>query len=151
MSFELEHPASYGKEFSATQGLQIEYQDTHREIMAQVEIDSSHLRMVAFGPMGITLFQLLWDGKKLDVRKQPSVETLFPPRYLIADLQLALWPDFPNNPDLSIEDNPKRRVLFSKGKPILLIDYPLGRRGMPEIHIQHVQRKYRLIVKRLDD
>jgi len=148
--FQLESPASYGGQLSVTQKLEIDYAGEHREVVAQVEIDEKQLNLVAWGPMGIFLFSISWDGMQIKVMKAPGLRLHFPPEYLLVDMQLALWPNFPANPGLPLQEQPKRRILRGDGAPILIIDYPQGRKGMPEIHIHQVEKDYRLQITRLD-
>ena len=149
--FQLESPASYQGELNIIQRIQVEYKQRQRNVVVQLEINHSVLRMVALGQMGITLFSLSWDGQNLKITKPPEVKLPFRPEYFVADMQLALWPEFPTNPALSFHNEPLKRVVSFGDKSIVTIDYPQGRKGMSEIIIHHIQRDYTLKILRLDE
>ncbi|MDX2471123.1 MAG: DUF3261 domain-containing protein [SAR324 cluster bacterium] len=155
-TFSLEQPSSFGGEFFATQRLEVSYLDKktakkiRQEVVVQVEIDDESMRLVALGQMGISLFQLSWDGSLLKVQKPPGVLLPFAPEYLIANMQLALWKEFPNNPSLMIEETKDKRVLKFAGKPALVITYPKGKGKMQEIRINDLTRNFKIFITRLD-
>lgn len=150
-SYQLESPASFGGSFSATQKLLIDTKNEHKEMIVHVEINPQQLQIIAFGLLGITVFQLNWDGQNLEVIKPHEAIMPFAPEYMIADLQLALWSKFPANPGLMLQDQPNKRIISSGDKPIIIIDYPQGKQEMSEIIIHYVNKGYRLQIKRLDE
>ena len=156
VSFTLEEPASFGRELSLTQKLEVFYLDERtakrvtREVVVQLEIDSKAMRLMALGQMGISLFQMHWDGKRLEVKKPPAVELPFAPEYLIANMQLALWESFPSNQNLDLTDTPKKRVLNINHEPALVITYPQGKTGLEEIRIQDLTKNFSITITRLE-
>ena len=91
--FQLQSPASFGKHYTATQLATINYQDQKHELLFQLEIDPQRLVLVGLTPSGTRLFTIINDHKGIQSEGFKAVVEKVKPEYLLADIQIALWPE----------------------------------------------------------
>lgn len=119
-------PATLGKSISLQQHLIANYADHKGELDTVLEIDPQHLSLVGlmFGQRIMTLY---YDGKTLQVWRNPRVPSQISGENILEDIELTLWPAdviqkaLPAN--WKIEENNKQRIILLNNKPIIFITY----------------------------
>lgn len=61
-------------------------------LLCVLELDEQHIAMAGLSNDGLSLFNLTYDGKKLELYKSPLLPDTVAPEFIITDLQLAYWP-----------------------------------------------------------
>ncbi|MGZ8186196.1 MAG: DUF3261 domain-containing protein [Methylobacter sp.] len=61
-------------------------------LVCVLELDAQHIAMAGLSSDGLSLFNLTYDGKKLELDKSPLLPDTVAPEFIITDLQLAYWP-----------------------------------------------------------
>ncbi|TQV87854.1 DUF3261 domain-containing protein [Aliikangiella coralliicola] len=161
--FSLLTPASLGKQLALTQAAEISFDNNQHELLFQAEITSKKMVVVGLLASGTRLFTIEFDGEKITSEGISKVIEKIKPGYLIADIQLSLWPDkilrehlkqhsdcFKSGQCELLNSNEGNRRRFMKdGEEIISISY----RGTPsykhQLEFKHHLRGYGLKISPL--
>jgi hypothetical protein len=92
-TYTLRSPAS-GPQFTAVQEIVIQAPDGREErLVSQLENDATSMRLAAFTPLGQTLLTVRYDGRSVQTASPMPVPPAFDARFVLALIQLALWPE----------------------------------------------------------
>jgi len=92
ISMRLLSPASFGKNLSLTQSIEFQYQGETRELLTQSEFSKQQLVVVGLTTTGTRLFTISYDGERLNSEGYSEITENLQPKYMLADIQLSLWP-----------------------------------------------------------
>lgn len=124
-SLPLLHPI--GPSRRIVQSINATWQERQNEFLCVLELDKRHLSMAALNPQGMSLFNLNYDGKQLNITKNPLLPDNLPPDRIVKDLQLAFWPltllqeKLPKNWRLTAGE--RQRRLYSGNRLVSEINY----------------------------
>ena len=160
VKFSLLPPESFKQSLSVLQSLEVQYEKKTRHKLAQLEITPNKMTFVSLTPMGNRLFTMLWTGQNFSdeyLLKNIKDEWPFPfePKLILADVQLALWPNIPTQNGIKIREtalpNMSREILRSdlKEYPIMRITYETRPFWQGLIVIEHLERNYQLSIETL--
>ena len=160
LKFSLLPPESFGQSLSVLQSIELQYKGETQQLLAQLEITPKKMTFVGLSPMGNRLFTVLWTGQNFSdehLLKNIKDEWPFPfePKRILADVQLALWPNIPTQHGIKIRETafPKisREILRSdlKEYPIMRITYETRPFWQGLIVIEHLERNYQLSIETL--
>ena len=160
LKFSLLPPESFGQSLSVLQSLEVQYKGKTHQLLAQLEITPKKMTFVGLSPMGNRLFSVLWTGQNFsdkNLLKNIKDEWPFPfePKRILADLQLALWPNIPTQNGIKIREtalpNMSREILRLdlKEYPIMRITYETRPIWQGPIFIEHLERNYQLSIETL--
>ena len=160
LKFSLLPPESFGQSLSVLQSLEVQYKGETHQLLAQLEITPKKMTFVGLSPMGNRLFTVLWTGQNFsdeNLLKNIKDEWPFPfePKRILADVQLALWPNIPTQNGIKIREtalpNMSREILRSdlKEYPIMRITYETRPFWQGLIVIEHLERNYQLSIETL--
>ena len=74
------------------QQIQAEWPGRSETLLCALELDSQHIAMAGLSPDGMSLFNMDYDGHKLQLDKSPLIPDNLQPQLFISDLQLIYWP-----------------------------------------------------------
>lgn len=152
VQFQLIHKLPFEQGLQLLQSAQIDFQDQSRDLLFQTEVRDNRLIMVGLTPTGTRLFSIEMNQDQIVANGLPSNVEL-KPQYLLADMQLSLWPAELVSQALSGAEvhhsNPLERIISHNQQPIIVIRYtqPVYYRG--NIEFQHLERGYRLNIELL--
>ena len=160
VKFSLLPPESFKQSLSVLQSLEVQYERETRHMLAQLEITPNKMTFVGLSPMGNRMFTILWTGQNFSdeyLLKNIKDEWPFPfePKRILADVQLALWPNIPTQNGIKIRETalPKmsREILSSEmnESPIMRITYETRPFWQGLIVIEHLERNYQLSIETL--
>jgi len=160
LKFSLLPPESFGQSLSVLQSLELQYKGKTQQLLAQLEITPKKMTFVGLSPMGNRLFTVLWTGQNFSdehLLKNIKDEWPFPfePKRILADVQLALWPNIPTQNCIKIREtalpNMSREILRSdlNEYPIMRITYETRPFWQGLIVIEHLERNYQLSIETL--
>ncbi len=160
LKFSLLPPESFGQSLSVLQSLELQYKGKTQQLLAQLEITPKKMTFVGLSPMGNRLFTVLWTGQNFSdehLLKNIKDEWPFPfePKRILADVQLALWPNIPTQNGIKIREtalpNMSREILRSdlNEYPIMRITYETRPFWQGLIVIEHLERNYQLSIETL--
>ena len=160
VKFSLLPPESFKQSLSVLQSLEVQYERETRHMLAQLEITPNKMTFVGLSPMGNRTFTILWTGQNFSdeyLLKNIKDEWPFPfePKRILADVQLALWPNIPTQNGIKIRETalPKmsREILSSEmnESPIMRITYETRPFWQGLIVIEHLERNYQLSIETL--
>lgn len=92
IQYRLLTPSSLGTSLAVTQVANIQTNENHYELIFKLEITASQMRVVGILPSGIKLFTIIYDGKAINSQGNADIMKNIKPQYLLADIQLSLWP-----------------------------------------------------------
>jgi len=78
---------------SVTQRVAIDVNESHHELLTQLELDRKQLTLVGLAPLGQALFTLVFDGTELQSQQSMLLGDEFKAEYLLALIQLIYWPE----------------------------------------------------------
>jgi hypothetical protein len=61
-------------------------------LVCVLELDAQHIAMAGLSNEGLSLFNLVYDGNKLELDQSPLLPDSITPELIITDVQLAYWP-----------------------------------------------------------
>jgi hypothetical protein len=135
-TFDLQSPAALGQEISLEQIVDAKYGEKELSFHCLLEVDAKELVLVGMTPMNTRAFTLTFDGEELSIDVMPGAQLPAPPEHILADLQLALWPE-PHVRGLEVaefevEDRVRggsdlRREFSRAEKPVIVIHYDSSR------------------------
>ena len=160
VKFLLLPPESFKQSLSVLQSLEVQYERETQKMLAQLEITPKKMTFVGLSPMGNRLFTMLWTGQNFSdeyLLKNIKDEWPFPfePKRILADVQLALWPNIPTQNGIKIREtalpNMSREILRSdlNEYPIMRITYETRPFWQGLIVIEHLERNYQLSIETL--
>ena len=160
LKFSLLPPESFGQSLSVLQSLELQYKGKTQQLLAQLEITPKKITFVGLSPLGNRLLTVLWTGQNFSdehLLKNIKDEWPFPfePKRILADVQLALWPNIPTQNGVKIREtalpNMSREILRSdlKEYPIMRITYETRPFWQGLIVIEHLERNYQLSIETL--
>ncbi len=92
LSFELLQPESYGQALSLTQVAEISSKQGNHELLFVLQIDANEMSVIGLLPNGTRVFTIFYDGTQLKSEGYDALIEKVDPKYLIADIQVSLWP-----------------------------------------------------------
>lgn len=90
--FDLLQPASYGQSLSLTQVAEISSEQGQHELIFVLQIQANEMIVIGLLPNGTRVFSITYDGKQLKSEGYDQLIEKVDPKYLIADIQISLWP-----------------------------------------------------------
>lgn len=121
-------------------------------LLCVLELDTQHIAMAGLSNEGLSLFNLTYNGKKLEMDKSPLLPDTVAPEFIITDLQLAYWPVamlqkiLPAQWRLEADQNHRR--LYYKNEKRVNADYLSGDANWPkDVELINYQYNYRLHIK----
>lgn len=164
LMFRLLPPAAFGQRVLLTQLVTLQFDDTSRDLLFHTEITGDTLTIVGTLPNGgVRLFSLVFDGATLQLDGSEEILSGIDPAYVLADMQIALWPLHSVSAGLSAADNclqtgecvltessdQLQRSLSRDGDDVISIRYG----GIPHqdfiTQYRHRQRNYRVQIETL--
>lgn len=85
-------PQALGASRSSQQVLHVAYGKHELTLQAALQATPGHDTLIAVGPFGQRFFTLNYDGDTLKADVSPYLPDTLPPRQVLADVELALWP-----------------------------------------------------------
>lgn len=152
VQFQLIHKLPFEHGLQLLQSAQIDFQDQSRDLLFQTEVRDNRLIMVGLTATGTRLFSIEMNREQIVASGLPTNNEL-KPQYLLADMQLSLWPAELVAQALTGAEvhynNPLERVISHNQQPIVIIRYtePVHYRG--NIEFQHLERGYSLSIELL--
>ncbi|RDX36990.1 DUF3261 domain-containing protein [Kangiella sp. HD9-110m-PIT-SAG07] len=133
-----------------TQSATVTYQDESQDLIFHTEIRDQTLTMVGLTPTGTRLFTIVTQEGNIRADGFSSIVDNIKPEYLLADMQLSLWPISQlrsNIQGASLEEpDPLTRQLTNGNKPLVSIYYSEAQHYQGYIEFTHHQRDYNLIL-----
>lgn len=102
-------PATFGGSYSAQHLLEGHAQGQDFTLQIQVEIEPDHIVLVGFTPWQTRAFVLRYEGTTVAFENFTNREMPFPPERMLSDLQLVLWPNFPDLSEWHVARDPQTR------------------------------------------
>jgi hypothetical protein len=68
------------------------YGERELTLQCALQADATAVTLVALGPLGQRAFTLRYDGQQVEAQSSPYAPQTLPPRRVLADVELALWP-----------------------------------------------------------
>lgn len=120
-------PPSAGPAFSALQEIVLIAPDGREErLVSQLENDAKSMRLAALTPLGQTLLTATFDGEHVETRSAVPTGAAFDARFVIALIQLSLWPEAAVADGLGVgmrlTTSPERRTVEGGSKILWTID-----------------------------
>jgi hypothetical protein len=150
--FDLLSSIPYDINLRLTQSASATYKDQSHDLIFQTEILQNKLVMVGLTPTGTRLFTIQMDQKTVNAEGVSAMVDKIKPEYLLADLQISLWPLKQIQANLInatiAQPTPFERVVNNNEESIISIKYSRDSehfRGTIEFH--HHQRQYQLIIE----
>ncbi len=92
-TFDLMSPASLKQSISLEQIVEAKYGDKSYTFHCLLEVDEEHLVLVGMTPFNTRAFTLTLTEESLTIDMAPGAQLPAEPSRILADLQLAMWPD----------------------------------------------------------
>lgn len=90
--FRLLSPGSLGQQVILTQVVTLSYEDESQQLLFFSEVSAQAVTIAGLLPDGSRLFSIHYDGVSLRSEGNGDVLERLDPHYLLADMQMALWP-----------------------------------------------------------
>ncbi len=160
IDMQLLSPGSFGQNLSLTQSIEFQYDGKMRELLIQSEISNEKMVVVGLTTNGTRLFTVNFDGNLLKSEEISEIENKLQLQYMLADIQLSLWPlaviqrHLQTTSDCFKKDHCKfvesanklKRTLIANGKSILIINYESIPYYKSRIEFINKHRDYQLII-----
>ena len=131
-----------------TQSATVTYQDDSHDLIFHTEISNRQLTMVGLSPTGTRLFTIVMQEGTVNAEGFSSMIDTIKPEYLLADLQLSLWPLEQLNQNLSgasvEEASSLTRSVIQANNPLITVRYSEAEHFKGDIQFIHHQRGYSL-------
>lgn len=131
-----------------TQSATVTYQDESHDLIFHTEITNRQLTMVGLSPTGTRLFTIVMQEGSVNAEGFSSLLDSIKAEYLLADLQLSLWPQDQLNQNLSgavvKEPRPLTRNVVQANNTIITVHYSEAEYYKGDIQFTHHQRGYNL-------
>lgn len=96
-------------------------------LLCVLELDKQHIAIAGLSNDGISLFNLIYDGKTVMLDKSPLLPAAFAPEFIVKDLQLVYWPQAELQKILPehwhLETDAKHRRLYYLEDKVADVDY----------------------------
>lgn len=92
IAFRLLAPANLGEQVILTQVVTLSYGAESQQLLFFSEVNAEAVNIAGLLPDGTRLFSISYDGASLLSEGNSEVLTRLDPPYLLADMQMALWP-----------------------------------------------------------
>lgn len=96
-------------------------------MLCVLEMDAQHVAMAGLSNEGLSLFNLSYDGKTIQLDKSPLMADSLAPEAIMADLQLIYWPIEALNkrlaPQWRLESDKNHRYLYYKDDRKVAVNY----------------------------
>jgi hypothetical protein len=121
-------------------------------LLCVLELDEQRIAMAGLSNDGLSLFNLTYDGKKLELYKSPLLPDTVAPEFIITDLQLAYWPVAMLQKILPapwrLEADQNHRRLYYKNEKHVDVNYLSSDADWPkDVDLINHQYNYRLHIK----
>ncbi|CAA9891904.1 conserved hypothetical protein [Candidatus Methylobacter favarea] len=121
-------------------------------LVCVLELDERHIAMAGLSNEGLSLFNLTYDGKKLELDKSPLLPDTMAPEFIITDLQLAYWPIAMLQKILPaqwrLEAGQNHRHLYYQNQKRVDVNYLSSDAGWPkDVELINYPYNYRLRIK----
>lgn len=124
------------------------------DLIFQTEIINNTLTMVGLTPTGTRLFTIIMNNGTIQANGLSSMIDTIKPEYLLADLQLSLWPEHTLQQAIQgarLQQNSDfKRVVMRDGEAIITIRYTKQPAYTGQINFIHHQRGYQLQIAPID-
>ncbi|WP_223669737.1 DUF3261 domain-containing protein [Kangiella shandongensis] len=153
VSFELISQVPFSNGLNLTQSATATYQKQSHDLIFQTEIQRGQLAMVGLTPTGTRLFTIILQGGEINAHGLSAMVDKIKPQYLLADLQLSLWPI--QQVQQAIKGGQARQVSTSKrviqrnGETVISVEYSQQPAFHGIIHFTHHERGYSLHIEPL--
>ena len=147
LDLDLHPPETFGQKISVLQHVEVHHSDRIFETLVQLEISPEWVTLVGFTTMGVRTFTVRWSGEELFSESSDGNDMPFDPKYIMADLQLALWPKNFIKDTLQIQETlgaASSREVMRAGVPVVRISYEKTPAWRGHIKLQNLERDYRL-------
>ena len=149
LDFKLRPPETFGQTLSVLQRIEAQHGERIFETLVQLEINPEQVILVGFTSVGVRTFTVRWSGTELITEALAGVDMPFGPKYILADLQIALWPEIPAADALQIRETqepPYVREVLRAGVPVVRVRYETMPVWQGRIDYHHLERGYRLSI-----
>lgn len=141
--------------FSQQQLLTAEVKGQRHTMMVLLNADGQRLTLVGMSPLGIRLFNLVYDEQGIHSRQFIKLGELPPAAQVLADIMLSYWPQAQWQARLPagwrLEDRDDRRRLYDdRGVLISEIRYQTAERRHP-VSISQSAFHYRIAIENLEE
>lgn len=157
--FDLLPASKYPRDVIITQIVDILHKQQKRSFLIRMEIDRKEnaLKLVGMTRFGLKVLEVVWRNGKIRFWKSDQVPDEFSPVYLLADIQLALWPLPLVQQQLTgqhirfqqLASNPTSRVLGDARGDIISILYYENKKSLSALKLHNMDRKYYIHVDTL--
>lgn len=141
------HP--FTNDFQLLQSAQVNYNNELHDLLFQTEVSDQQLVMVGLSATGTRLFSIQLTAGQITASGLPTDDGL-KPEYLLADMQLSLWPASSINQALSgaelVQPDATQRLIMRDQKEVIRIEYTDPEFYQGQIHFQHLERGYSLLI-----
>ncbi|MHC4393295.1 MAG: DUF3261 domain-containing protein [Planctomycetota bacterium] len=144
---QLLHPRTFGSAVALEQLVEARHGEDLHTLHAMVEIDAERFVMVGLTPFGSRAFTLTFDGVTFTVENLTPRDVPFDPAFMLADIQMTLWPSPPLVPGLVWREEPGPgggvRTLLRGDTEVVKIHYATYPYERP-MTLEHLERGYSL-------
>jgi hypothetical protein len=152
-TFELQPPASFGRSVALEQVVHFRGADVERSLHCLLEIEPGELRLVGLTAFDTPAFRVVLREGELDVEDLAGGALPVDPRRILADLQLALWPQVQFLDGLEVRERTEGgesvRELLRGGRTIVSVRRSAGEPWSKPLEYRHFERGYVLTVETL--
>ena len=143
-------PASFGQTLSLQQHLTVERAGSINTLDVALDIDPQQVNLVGLA-MGQRVMSLHYDGKDLQVWRNPHLPKQVRGEDVLEDLELTLWPIAAIQkalpPGWQISEQGMQRTLFFDTIPIMEIQYSTKQHWQGTIVLTNLRYHYRLTIQ----
>lgn len=164
IQMELMSPQSFSQNITMTQLAHFILANDEHELLFQTEITEEKIVIVGLMPSGTRLFSLVYDGDKIVSEGYSELIEKINPRYLLADMQLAIWPIETLSRHLKVtsscfrdkdctivqSSNGLGRSLLSSGEELISVEYQNKILYQGKLNYHHKVRAYQIELTTLD-
>lgn len=151
VTFQLISKVPFKHGLRMSQSASVTYQEDSHDLLFQTEVIQDGLTMVGLTPTGTRLFTIQMQQGKIQANGLSAVVDDIKPDYLLADLQLSLWPSEDVGLSLSgaklLQPSPLKRRLVRNNQTLISIDYSEVPAYKGTISFTHHQRGYSLHIE----
>ncbi len=133
-----------------SQLIRLQYAGEQHQLLSRLQFTESGITLVAISTQGVPLFEIVFlEGREPHVRQYLPIKGP-EPQYILADIQLVLWPAPQLRSNLQgaelVEDaDGKRRIILEQQQPLILID-----RSERESRLEHLKRGYTVVISDIE-
>ncbi len=127
--FILRSPASLGRDITAYQNIQVEFEQETFNLQSAVNINHERIQLVLMDSLGQRMATVSYDGRDLGLKNQRWLHTKLPPSYMLETLQMVFWPlkslqqTSPHEAQWRFEQQENIRKAYYKGKLSTITEY----------------------------